>query len=245
MNYIKCVGLCMFWAATMWAQNPGMPPGFPPQTPMGGGIARTPATSADQLVTEGDALRNALDFDAAIEHYTKALTLEPDSTRILVRRANVYLAKSDNESALADFARAIEIDPKGPDAFTALSMHGQISLQKGDFTAAVKDYSSAIEMRPQDDPSYYWRGKAKHGKGDLKDALADFDRAVSMMPNSPSYRLSRGIAREDAKNLDGALEDLDVAIRLPAGMRSRISIVQKCNVPGEAGRGDRRLRRRH
>jgi tetratricopeptide (TPR) repeat protein len=218
MNYIKGIGLCMFLAATMWAQNRGMPPGFPSQMPPEGvASAQTPSSPAERLVAEGDALRDAADYDAAIEHYTKALTLELDSTRILVRRATVYMTKSDNESALADVARVVKIDPKGPDAFIAYSMHGQLSLQKGDFTAAIKDYSSAIEMRPKDDPSYYWRGKAKQGKGDLKDALADFDMAVSMIPNSASYRLARGIAREDAKNFDGAIEDLDVAIRFTRG----------------------------
>jgi tetratricopeptide (TPR) repeat protein len=208
MNCIKSVCLCMFLTATMWAQNPGMPPGgFPPQMPPGSAAsAQTPSTPAERLVVEGDALRNAGDFDSAIEHYTKALTMEPNSTRILLRRAGVYLAKRDSDSALADLARAVEIDPKGPDSFAALSLHGQISLQKGDFTAAIKDYSSAIEMRPKDGPSHYLRAKAKQGEGDLKSALADFDVAVSLAPNSAAYRLNRGIAREEAKNFDGALE---------------------------------------
>src|SRR6185369_1684127 len=59
------------------------------------------------------------------------------------RRAEAYRAQGDLDAAIADFNRAIKVDPKKIDNFLG---RGQAYLEKHDTALAIRDFSQAISL---------------------------------------------------------------------------------------------------
>jgi len=81
-------------------------------------------------------------------------------------------AKGDLDGAIADYDRAIELDPK-----LAISYHNRVLAQKakGDLDAGiVRGFS------PTRGEYYINRGITKEGKGDHDGAIADYNRALEL-----------------------------------------------------------------
>src|SRR5438128_7669797 len=85
-------------------------------------------------------------------------------------------AKGDHDGAIADYSRAIELDPKF--AVGAYSNRGLAKQAKGDLDGAIADYNRAIELDPKLAIFYYLRALAKEAKGDLDGTIADDKRAI-------------------------------------------------------------------
>src|SRR5206468_655911 len=85
------------------------------------------------------------------------------------------------DDAIADFDRALQLDPK--DA-TAYINRGLTKQTKGDLDGAVADYNRALELNPKDaiayTTAYNARGLAKQTKGDLDGAVADYNRVLEL-----------------------------------------------------------------
>src|SRR5262249_11907131 len=59
-------------------------------------------------------------LEPAINAYTQALELDPDTTLTRVTRGRAYMAQQKNDRAAADFIEAIRRDPQDADAHAAL-----------------------------------------------------------------------------------------------------------------------------
>jgi tetratricopeptide (TPR) repeat protein len=80
-------------------------------------------------------------FDAAIDAYTKAISIKPD-TSYYTGRAGVYGKAGDFQNAIADFNRALAIYA----AAFIYERRGDLYMQTGDYAAAVKDYTQAVNL---------------------------------------------------------------------------------------------------
>src|SRR5450432_1455196 len=75
-----------------------------------------------------------------------AVILSPDSnpplqSRALVNRANAYVARGQPDRAIADFDRAVMLDPKNSIAFAARGAYYQA---QGESDLALSDFNQAI-----------------------------------------------------------------------------------------------------
>src|SRR2546423_1794714 len=79
-------------------------------------------------------------------------------------RGDARFAKGDHDGAIADYTKAIEIDPRvaGPYAGRGLARQA-----KGDLDGAIADYTKAIEIDPHLALAYYYRGVARLANSDL------------------------------------------------------------------------------
>ncbi len=106
--------------------------------------------------------------------------------------------------AVADFTRAIEIDPTNAGAY---SNRASIYEGYGKFDLAIADYSKAIEIIPTDAGNTFFAPPLIKAKGDVAGALADYDRAISSIRKIPTpteaRRLVSGQGRHGAG--DGGL----------------------------------------
>src|SRR6266513_1572181 len=85
-------------------------------------------------------------------------------------------AKGDHDGAIADYNRAIELDPKQPRSYMN---RGFAKEAKGDLDGAIADYNRANELDPKlAAADYNNRGITKEGKGDHDGAIADYNRAI-------------------------------------------------------------------
>jgi tetratricopeptide (TPR) repeat protein len=122
------------------------------------------------------------------------------------------LTKNDLNGAIANFNKAIELDPENAVAYVG---RGCAKANKGDVDGAIADYTKAIEFKTEIAfAAYGARGAAKGGKGDLDGAITDLTEAIELKPDFEVSYAMRGIARKDKGDIDGAIADYTKAIQL-------------------------------
>jgi len=94
-------------------------------------------------------------------------------------RGKTYLQKDDNDRAIADFTKAIELDPEGANAY---NHRGVAYANKGDFDHAIADFDKAIQLNPVLRNAYNNRGLAFSRKGDEARARADYEKEKQLYP---------------------------------------------------------------
>ncbi len=85
-------------------------------------------------------------YDQAIEAYQKALALRPHYAEAQVGLGDAKAAKGDNEGAIANFQKALTLDPLNAQVHFSLAKiyYGE----KGLYYEAVTAYKKAIELDP-------------------------------------------------------------------------------------------------
>ena len=86
-------------------------------------------------------------------------------------------AKGDHDGAIADYSRAIELDPE---VHSLYYLRGLAKEAKGDLDGTIADYNRAIELDPKQPKAYINRGFAKQAKGDVDGATIDYNRALEL-----------------------------------------------------------------
>ena len=92
-------------------------------------------------------------------------------------RGLAYRAKGDNDHAIEDATKAIEIDPEFTSAYynRGLAYHA-----KGDNDRAIADQTMAIGINPRHASAYHNRGLAYRAKGNNDRAIADQAKAIEI-----------------------------------------------------------------
>jgi tetratricopeptide (TPR) repeat protein len=83
------------------------------------------------------------------------------------------------DDAIADYDRAIAINPKD---FNAFNSRGKAWVAKGDSNRAITDFTQAIQFDPSYVEAYNNRGLSNEVLGRRTDAIADFRKAQSIDP---------------------------------------------------------------
>jgi tetratricopeptide (TPR) repeat protein len=122
--------------------------------------------------------------------------------------------KGDYQGSLADYNRAIQINPNLAIAYNSRGVLKADKLQ--DIQSALTDYNRAIQFDPKFALAYKNRGILKEKElQDSKGALADFNRSIQLDPNDASAYYNRGYLKIVKSNDNqGALTDLNRAIQL-------------------------------
>ena len=91
----------------------------------------------------------------------------------------------DNDSAIEDYSKAIEIDPDYAEAY---NNRGFVYDVMGEYGQAIDDFNKAIELVPDYAKAYYNRGVTYVKQGRNDEALADFEKALA-------YSNSQGLTK--------------------------------------------------
>ena len=143
---------------------------------------------------------------------TNALTAFAQRTAKDFERSGLAKQRSgDYQGAIADYSRAIELNPKYAIAYKDRASAKGLA---GDDEGALADCNEAIELNPRYALAYANRGGAKGEKGDLDGAEADCNRALELDPNCALAYDNRGTIKSRKDDLDGAIADYDQAIKL-------------------------------
>ena len=133
-----------------------------------------------------------------------------------------YLQLGDNQKAVFDFDRAIELDPQYAVAYNnrGLAYHYQ-----GQSDKALADLNRAIELKPDYADAYNNRALAYSRQGRFADAISEYSRALEIEPNFALVYHNRGMDYYKMGEFEKALADLQTSKRLAGNYFS-----------GEAGR---------
>lgn len=112
----------------------------------------------------------------------------PESATAWYQRGLEQQKRKDCRAALADFSRAIELQP---DHFPALHQRGNCRQALGDYAGAVKDYSQAVGLPGRIDARfvvYFERANAYRRLGNLEAARADYTQVMAMRTDTRALR---------------------------------------------------------
>jgi serine/threonine protein kinase len=144
---------------------------------------------------------------------TPAATPNTLSVRELVDLGIDKSNKGDKRGAIADFTKAIELDPKHAVAY---NNRGNARADLSDNQGAIADYTKAIELNPTYAIAYTNRGFLRHSQGDRQGAIADFTKAIEIDPKyAPGY-ITRGSFYYESGDPKAANLDWRKAIALDA-----------------------------
>jgi tetratricopeptide (TPR) repeat protein len=135
----------------------------------------------------------------------------PEVPFALNNRGIARYASGDVEGAVADYERAIELQP---DYSKPYENRGNARLALGQYREAIADYDMAIRLDPSQATTHFNRGLARDYLGDPASAIWDYDEALSLAPDFTEAYYSRGGARANTGDLAGAIDDYSQAIQL-------------------------------
>jgi tetratricopeptide (TPR) repeat protein len=139
-------------------------------------------------------------------------TLKADDYFLL---ANQKYQNKDYQGALADYSKAISLDPNYTNAYVNRGFLQNDKLN--DIQGALADFNKAIALDPNyASYAYAGRGFLKYDKlNDTPGALADFNKTIALDPNNAIAYVGRGFVRYKKFNdVQGALADSNKAIAL-------------------------------
>jgi tetratricopeptide (TPR) repeat protein len=160
---------------------------------------------SDTLPAAQDASASPLAY-RSIEECNAAIASHPDDVRAYCRRGQLWFEQKAYDRAVADYTRAIELEPN-----RAAHRRGRavIRREQGQLDDALADYSAALKIAPANPLFLAERAAVYRAKGDLAkanadeaashvaramkhvtdgqfaDAIKDYEEAIKLAPSSP------------------------------------------------------------
>ena len=201
----------------------------------------------------------------AAGHMQRPVTSKPPS-KIIQRRlkliqefAAAYVTRcwlkierdNDNEGALVDCSKAIEIDPNSKWAY---DNRGWAHMRLGSFDTAIDDFTEALRIDPKLAVAYNGRGLAYWKLGMRRRAIDEFSLAISFDKDFSLAYANRALVQEERHQARRAIADYEAILDIaPKGFKgewahktaqSRLAVLLAPERQRTARRSLRRQKRR-
>jgi len=130
----------------------------------------------------------------------------PATAAEFARRGAAFAARRDFAAAIADYGRAIELEPENPAHYHARAMARLSNRQP---VLAMADLDQALKYDPKDLQALTARGELYLQTRDPKRAQADFDAAQKLAPANSELPATIGMAYARAGMFDLAIHQID------------------------------------
>ena len=171
-------------------------------------------------------------FEEAQEELTKALAADPfyapariclrlsedalkqrikTETALYLFKGTAYLNEGMLDEAIAEFKKAIRINPEYADAHNNL---GNTYLNKGMLDEAIAEFKKALEINPDFAEAHGNLGETHLNKGVLDEAIAELKKALEIDPEYADARCILGVAYANKGMLDEAIAEYKKAIEI-------------------------------
>jgi tetratricopeptide (TPR) repeat protein len=130
-----------------------------------------------QLVAAGDAALASDQIFVAIESFSGAIALKPDSMLAYLRRGETYRQHGDLEAAVRDLSRAAELDPT---ATRPLERLGDVLYAQERYEPAARRYQAYVRIDDRSPRVSYKLGLARFRSGDSAGAVQALRQAVHL-----------------------------------------------------------------
>lgn len=191
-----------------------------------------------QKVADGDAALVRDNTAAAIEAFSGAITLKPDSMLGYLKRGETYRRRGDLIAAIRDLRHAADIDPSATraleelgDAFLADTPHR--------YSAAADRYEAYVRVDNRAPRVLYKLAYARYNDRRVNAAIDALQASLALDDKSAEAYYLLGLCQRDAQHPELARKALERSIELqPAMLHAREELA---DLYGVMGRADARL----
>jgi tetratricopeptide (TPR) repeat protein len=168
-----------------------------------------------RLIADGDRALARDETFLAIEAFSGAITLHPNSMLAYLKRGEAYRRGGDSRNALRDLRRAAEIDP------TATRPHellGDLNVDLERYARAQESYESYVRLDDRSPRVLYKLALTRYRQGQSQPAIAPIRQALAIDDRfAPAhYMLALCLATTD--QVAEATTSLERAVRLDPGL---------------------------
>jgi len=143
--------------------------------------ARTAAPDSFVSATNrGNELAKAGRYKEAMDAFSEAVRLNPQSSEAYVGRGNARRAQKDFAGAMADYEAAVNLKPGDKDLLITLA---NIKTDMRKYDEAIADLGRILAADPDNLDAIVSRGYARKQIRDYPGAKADFEKALALSPN--------------------------------------------------------------
>jgi tetratricopeptide (TPR) repeat protein len=148
---------------------------------------------------------------AELADYDAALQANPKSAEALQARAKVYLEKNENQKAVDDLIRLLEIDTNN------LAVQGAVAETLANleqFDEALKHVDRVITLNPKSPLGYRLRARIRILQDKSKEAGEDLEMALKLDPRDVMSLLMRAQVKTEAEKYEEAKKDVEKALQI-------------------------------
>lgn len=157
----------------------------------------------------------------AIQGCSELIRLNPANASGYLKRGKAYYENGNYDQAIADYTKAIEINPNDADYY---KIRGDAyGGKKEDLGRALSDYTKAIELAPQRSGLFVRRGVVYAAKKDYGRAIADFTKGIELEPRDDEAYLRRALVYGENEDYDRAIFDCGRALQFDSTFGDAIS----------------------
>ena len=180
--------------------------------------------NADAYIERAGALAAKGNFEAAMLDFDRAKNLNAEAAKIVseklrdpkfaagyVARGNTYWGNKEYKQAIAEYDRAIEIDPRN---FEAHVSRGESLYALRDYANALASIDQALALNPTSVRANNARANVLYSSGDYDGALLSYDKAIASSPKDKILFSNRADAYAKKRDCTRAILDLNQAIAL-------------------------------
>jgi tetratricopeptide (TPR) repeat protein len=168
-----------------------------------------------ELLGRGEAAAAAEQSFGAIEAYSGAIALRPDSMLAHFKRGETYQRRNDLDAATRDFRRAAELDPSATRPLEAL---GDVLYQRQRFKRASEVYGQRLRLDSESPRVSYKLALARYRVGEIDGAIAALGDALRLFEEFPDAYYLLGLSLREKERLADATAALEKAVALSPGM---------------------------
>ena len=151
------------------------------------------------------------DFDGALRACSKAMELNPKSTKARYTLAYILERQGKFSEAEANLTEAIALDPNYTEAYYSL---GLAFARQGKFDQAVSHWLEAVRLDPNYIDAHYNLGQAMFRQGKFDEAAGHWLKVVQLKPDDAGTYHDLGKAFATQGRMDEAIKHLSEAVRL-------------------------------
>jgi len=174
-------------------------------------VARKSPRNARAVTNVGNTCMRRGDISGAIDHYRKAIQIDPGYALGHYNMGTVLHRRGDSAAAVAALREAIRLAPNHAGAHTNL---GDALTALGQPSEAHEHYRTALELTPEAPEAHLAMGNSWTRQQQLEKAETAFRRAIELRPGFPEAHHNLGVVLELTNRLEAAAACHTEAIRL-------------------------------
>ncbi|SDZ74094.1 tetratricopeptide repeat protein [Selenomonas ruminantium] len=171
-------------------------------------------------VLRGDLFEKNKEYNKAINDYTNAINIDPESGAALsayLGRGVLCYRKGEYDKVIMDFSRVLSMMPINNYSrelvFYVYCVRADLYYDRGEYEKAIDDYTKAIDINNKDAEVFKCRAVAYFAKEEYDKALDDYTKSITVNNKYAASYIGRAHIYNCKGEYDNAIKDCEQFIK--------------------------------